>query len=172
MPPTLPTGADLRHKRRSPDLDRVTSFAVVTAVVSKFRSMRKLIAALTVAVAACSMSADTKLAEEAVVRFHHMLDAAQFENIYAESADDLKKVATQEKLAALLEAVHRKLGITKSSTKQSWNVNYHTSGTFVTLTYATLYEGGDAREEFVYRLQGADARLAGYHINSEALVLK
>jgi hypothetical protein len=135
-------------------------------------AMRKLIAALVLVVAGCSMSADTKLAEEAVARFHTMLDGAQFEAIYAESADELKKVTTQEKLSALLEAVHRKLGIVKSSLKESWNVNYHTSGTFITLTYATIYEGGDAREQFIYRLQGPDAKLAGYHISSDALVLK
>jgi hypothetical protein len=134
--------------------------------------MRKLIAALVVVVAGCSMSADTKLAEEAVARFHTMLDAAQFAAIYADAADELKKVTTQDKLTALLEAVHRKLGTVKSSMRQTWNVNYHTSGTFITLTYATSYEGGDASEQFIYRLQGADARLAGYHINSEALVLK
>ena len=68
--------------------------------------------------------------------------------------------------------MHRKLGLTKSSMAQSWNVNYHTSGTFITLSYATTYEGGDAREQFVFRLQGAEAKLAGYHIGSDALVLK
>jgi hypothetical protein len=135
-------------------------------------SMRKLTAALVLVVAGCSMSADTRVAEEAVARFHAMLDAAQFEAIYAESADDLKQVATQEKLIDLLEAVHRKLGPMKSSVKQTWNVNYHTSGTFITLIYATIFQGGDAHEQFVYRLQGADAKLAGYHINSDALLLK
>lgn len=134
--------------------------------------MRKLIAALVILLAGCSMSADTKMAEGAVERFHTMLDAGQFQDIYAESADDLKKVTTQEKLTALLEAVHRKLGVMKSSMKQSWNVNYHTSGTFITLIYATAYQGGDAREQFMYRLEGADAKLAGYYINSDALVLK
>lgn len=134
--------------------------------------MRKLIAALVILLAGCSMSADTKMAEGAVERFHTMLDAGQFQDIYAESADDLKKVTTQEKLTALLEAVHRKLGVMKSSMKQSWNVNYHTSGTFITLIYATVYQGGDAREQFMYRLEGADAKLAGYYINSDALILK
>ena len=133
--------------------------------------MRKLIAFLAVVIAGCSMSADTKMAEAAVTRFHAMLDAAEFGSIYAESADELKDVTTQEKLVAFLGAVHKKLGVTKSSNKQSWNINYHTSGTFITLTYATVYEGGDASEQFVYRLRGADAKLGGYHINSEALIM-
>jgi hypothetical protein len=135
-------------------------------------SRRKLISALVVVVAGCSMSADTKVAEVAVSRFHSMLDAAQFEAIYTESSDDLKQATTQAKLVAFLEAVHRKLGPTRASKAQSWNVNYHTTGIFVTLTYLTTYQEGEAHEQFIYRLQGSDAKLAGYHINSEALILK
>jgi hypothetical protein len=134
--------------------------------------MRKLIVAFVIGLTGCSMSVDKTAAEEAVTRFHATLDAGQFDSIYADSSEDLKKVTTQEKLDALLEAVHRKLGPTRSLKEQSWNVNYHSSGTFITLTYATSYEGGDASEQFVYRLQGANALLAGYHINADALVLK
>jgi hypothetical protein len=64
------------------------------------------------------------------------------------------------------------LGKTKSAEKRGWNVNYHTSGTFVTLTYKTSYVEGEADEQFVYRLEGTVALLAGYHINSNALIVK
>lgn len=134
--------------------------------------MLRLIIAVATALAGCSMSADTKLAEQAVPRFHEMLDAGQFEAIYTASAEDLKKAATRENFVALLEAVHRKLGATKSSNQQGWNVNYHTSGTFVTLNYSTAYAEGEAAEQFVYRLQDKKALLAGYHINSNALIIK
>jgi hypothetical protein len=135
-------------------------------------SMRKLIVAIVISLTGCSMSADKTVAEGAVTSFHTKLDAGQFDTIYADSSEDLKSVTTHEKLVALLEAVHKKLGATKSSKEQSWNVNFHTSGTFITLTYATSYESGDASEQFVYRLQGANALLAGYHINADALILK
>ena len=134
--------------------------------------MRTFIVALVVSLAGCSMSADTKLAEQAVPKFHEMLDAGQFNAIYTASSEDLKKAATQENFVALLEAVHRKLGPSKSSEQKSWNVNYHTSGTFVTLNYSTAYAEGEAAEQFVYRLEGKTALLAGYHINSNALILK
>jgi hypothetical protein len=130
---------------------------------------RSILAAL-LGVAGCS--ADTKGAERAVDTFHEMLNTEQFELIYAASSDDLKKAAKREEFVALLEAIHRKLGVTKSWTKKTWNVNYHTSGTFVTLSYSTIYDQGDAVEQFVYRLQGEKALLAGYHINSTALILK
>ena len=128
--------------------------------------------ALLLLCAACSMSADTKLAEQAVSRFHAMLDAGQFQAIYDGGADDLKQATTREKFVALLEAIHRKLGPTRASRESSWRVNYHTSGTFVTLVYASTYAEGEASEQFVYRLRGNSALLAGYHVNADALVLK
>jgi opacity protein-like surface antigen len=124
------------------------------------------------ALSACSSPADMAAAEQEVPKFHGDLDQGRFVEIYAGSADDLKKVTTQEDFVALLEAVHRKLGDTKSSSKQNWNVNFHTSGTFVTLTYKTVYAEGEAAEQFVYRIEGQSALLVGYHINSNALIIK
>jgi opacity protein-like surface antigen len=135
------------------------------------RTFLRLIA-LAFALAGCSASADTAAAEAGVPRFHQLLDAGKFAEIYEQSSEDLKKTATQQDFVALLEAVHRKLGNTKSSDKQGWNINYHTSGTFVTLTYKTVYAEGEAAEQFVFRMQGKVAALVGYHINSTALILK
>jgi hypothetical protein len=68
--------------------------------------------------------------------------------------------------------VHRKLGVVASSDRQTWNVNYNTSGSYVTLTYRTKYAEGEATEQFVYRLESDKALLSGYHISSNALILK
>ena len=105
-------------------------------------------------------------------KFHEMLDAARFDDIYAQSADAMKSASSQADFTALLEAVHRKLGNTKSSTKTSWGVNYQTSGTWVTLVYKTVYDSGDAQEQFVFLVKDKSALLAGYHVNSNALILK
>jgi hypothetical protein len=120
----------------------------------------------------CSVSADTAAAEQAVPSFHRSLDAGRFAEIYELSSDELKGAASSQEFLALLEAVHRKLGNTKSSEKQSWNINYHTSGTFVTLVYKTAFAEGEASEKFVFRMRGNTATLAGYYINSNALILK
>jgi len=120
----------------------------------------------------CSMSKDAEIAETKVPEFHSLLDSGQFSEIYLASADELKKVSKEADFVALLDAVHRKLGKKKSSERQTWNVNYNTSGIFVTLTYKTVYSEGDASEQFVYRLQDGDAKLAGYHVNSNVLIIK
>jgi Protein of unknown function (DUF4019) len=135
------------------------------------RTFARLVA-LAVVTAGCSVAADTAAAEAGVPAFHALVDAGKFEQIYEQSSDDLKKVSTPQDFTALLEAVHRKLGNTRSSEKQGWTINYHTSGTFVTLTYKTMYTEGEAAEQFVFRMQGKSATLAGYHINSNALILK
>lgn len=120
----------------------------------------------------CSMSKDSEIAEKKVPEFHLLLDSGRFSEIYSASSDELKKVSKESDFVALLEGVHRKLGNNKTSERQTWNVNYNTSGTFVTLTYKTTYSEGDASEQFVYRIQDGEAKLAGYHVNSNAFITK
>jgi hypothetical protein len=122
--------------------------------------------------AGCSMSADSKLAEEAVPEFHRLLDGAKFDAIYDGSSDELKQAATRKDFVDLLAAVHRKLGTSGTSNQLNWNVNYNVSGAYVTLAYQTAYAEGDATEQFVYHLEQGRALLAGYHVNSNALILK
>ena len=124
------------------------------------------------ALAGCSAGDNTKLAAAGVTEFHRLLDAGEFDRIYADASADLKQPTSQEDFVALLAAVRRKLGTTKSSSQQGWNINYNTSGRYITLAYATVYSDGEAAEQFVYRIEGERALLAGYHVNSNALIVK
>ena len=130
------------------------------------------IVALFIFMAGCSMSKDSEIAEKKIPEFHSLLDSGRFKDIYAASADDLKKASKEDEFVALLEAVSRKLGKVRTTERMTWNVNYHTSGTFVTLAYKTAYAEGDASEQFVYRIIDGQAKLAGYHINSNILITK
>src|SRR5579863_1299541 len=131
-----------------------------------------LLAVLACTLLGCSGSADTAAAEQAVSSFHELLDAGRFAEIYERSSEELRKESTQSGFVALLDAVHHKLGNTRSAVNQAWNVNYHVSGTFITLTYKTVYSEGDAAEQFVFRMEGHSPALAGYHIRANALVVK
>ena len=131
-----------------------------------------LFVTMLLALAGCSMSADTAVAEQEVPRFHQQLDAAQFVDIYQACADEMKKATSEKNFIAFLEAVHRKLGLTKTSERQGWHVNYTTTGAFVTLVYKTKFAEGEASEQFVYRLDGKVAKLVGYNVNSNAFILK
>lgn len=123
-------------------------------------------------VAACSIADDTTLAEGQVTLFHESLNSQQFETLYENGAKELKAAATKAEFVSLLSAVHRKLGTVSASNKVSWNVNYHTSGSFVTLGYETTFENGKGTEQFVYKLSDDKAVLVGYHITSNELFTK
>ncbi len=120
----------------------------------------------------CSVANDTPLAEAGVTEFHRKLDAGQFDAIYAGSAQELKASATQTEMNQLLSAIHRKLGNFVSGSSKGWNDSVTTNGHFLTLNYAAKFAGGPADETFVYRIDGGRAVLAGYHINSMALIVK
>lgn len=136
------------------------------------RLLAGLATASALLLSACSMQADRQLAEAAIPAFHQQLDAGRFDAIYDVAADDLKRAAPRSDFTRFLAAVHRKLGVTQSSVPRGWQINVQTSGTYVTLTVATVFAGGAAQERFVYRLQDKQARLAGYNINSNALILQ
>jgi hypothetical protein len=128
--------------------------------------------AIAAAFAACSAAASTQQAEAAVQQFHELLDSGNSHAIYDSAGDDLKRVSPEQQFVPLLDAVHRKLGQTRTATRSGWNVNYSTSGNFITLNYHTVYAEGDASEQFVYRMMGEKPVLVGYHVNSNALILK
>ena len=118
----------------------------------------------------CSSSRDVALAEAQIPRFRQQMEAQKFEEIYGEAAEHLKRATSQQDMVALLAAADRKLGPVKNTEKNGWNVNFHTSGTFVTLRFKTQFEHGGGDETFVYRISDDKALLAGCHINSNALI--
>lgn len=130
-----------------------------------------LTALLPLALGACSLGQNVKLADGSIAQFHQALNAGQFQPIYRHSAPDLKAVTSEDKMVALLGAVHRKLGAFKSGTSQGWNENLTPAGHFVTISYAATYEKGQASEQFVYRIGNNQAKLVSYNINSDALIL-
>ena len=69
-------------------------------------------------------------------------------------------------------AIDRKLGAAKIATRTTWNQTHLPSGTFVTLVFKMQFEKGDGTETFMYRISDGKAFLAGYHINSNALITR
>jgi hypothetical protein len=129
-------------------------------------------ASLGAVLSACSVPLDTTEAAAAVEKFHAQLDAGQSTAIYAATGEEFKKVSPQQEFVPLLDAVHRKLGHSGISVQNGWKVNYGTAGRFITMNYRTTYAEGEASEEFVFRLLPSGPLLVGYHVNSNALILK
>ena len=142
----------------------------------KETSMRRMaalfVAVLCVSVAGYGAKKDLATTDSAVVKFHAQLDAGNFDQIYLDSGDGMKKATTQQKLVDLLSAIHRKLGNVKSANRRNFFINWGTSGRTIRVNYDTQFDADTAGEEFVFTVAGDDAQLVGYHISSNALVTK
>jgi hypothetical protein len=82
----------------------------------------------------CSMKADMDAGAKAIVAFHQAVDAGQYRKVWAESAQDMKGATPDERLTALLDAVHRKLGRFKSGGQVGFNDNVSGAGHMLTST--------------------------------------
>ncbi len=129
------------------------------------------IVAAALALSACSIGKDVPVAEAAVARFHQQLDAGKFAETLENATPQMAVEAKEGKWNALLTAVHTKLGKFRSAKTVGWNDSFTNGDHFITLNVASQYERGAAQEQFVYRIWGEKALLAGYHVNSEALIL-
>lgn len=121
---------------------------------------------------ACSMMKDSKAAEPAVEKFHTQFNANQFSEIYNESGDTMKKMASEKELTDLLDAVYRKLGTYQKSTSTRWHVDGGPVTSIVNLSYDTEFSDGKAAEQFTFSVSGDTVKLEGYHINSNELITK
>jgi uncharacterized protein DUF4019 len=110
-----------------------------------------------------------KIANSATERFHQQLNQTQYEEIYADASDEFRNHGTREESLAVFQKVYENLGAQKSSSMKNINVNRNNKGTFVTLVYDSAFEQGRADEQFVWRVEGDQAKLYGYHAESDKL---
>lgn len=136
----------------------------------KYLAVFSLLAAL-VLLAGCSSSESIKAAEAGVAHFRELMAAKKFDQVYAEASDEFKAASTAADLTKLLAAIDRKLGAFKSSTSNGWRVNYNTRGTSVVYGVKSLFENGSGDETFSFLIKDGKAVLAGYNIQSSALIL-
>ena len=111
-----------------------------------------------------------QVAEAATQELRERYSRAEFDQIYAASAPELWTQSTHDDFVKVMQGVTRKLGDYRSSTVTGWRWFAGTNGTTVTLGYRTVFEKGAADEEFVWKVHNHAAKLAGYHISSNAFL--
>ena len=121
---------------------------------------------------ACGAQKDLAAADAAVARFHQLLDGQNYVTIYVQADQKFRDASKQDDFVALMTAVHKKLGPVGSASRKSFFVNYNTSGSQIRVNFATRFGEGDAEEQFVWSKNGNNLALLGYHINSNALIVK
>ena len=131
-----------------------------------------LVCALLLTAGACGITKHKENAELAVAKFHQQLNAEQYHEIYVQSDKLFQESATESDIVALLGAVHAKLGTVKNATAQGWHVNATPTGTFVTLGYEVEFSEGKGTEQFAFKMNGNQALLVNYNVNSPLLITK
>jgi hypothetical protein len=129
------------------------------------------IIAAALALSACSIGKDVPVAEAAATSFHQQLDAGKFVDTWQYAAPELRAATPKDEWLKMLDVVHRKLGKFRSTKTVGWNDNFNNGQHYVVLNQQAEYERGSAQEQFVYRIAAGKAALAGYHVNSNALIL-
>ena len=140
--------------------------------LSRHPSTKLLLGLGLIALASCSIAADKRVGAEAADRFHTLYNAEDYAGIYG-SADKAFRASTPDtEFVALMSAIHRKLGLYRSSTPAGWRASATPSGTQLALGFRSQFAAGAAQEEFVYRLASGNAYLIHYNVNSPLLILK
>jgi hypothetical protein len=114
----------------------------------------------------------TKVAKEGVLHFRERFNHSQYHEIYIEATQNFRDSGPEAEVNAFFDKVHQKLGDEVSSGEPTYFANVSTGGTFVTLTYDTEFARGKGQERFVWRIEGQNAVLVRYDINSKDLIMK
>jgi hypothetical protein len=117
----------------------------------------------------CSSGDHMATAEEGIAHFRRLMETQQFARVYTTGSDELRKSTSEADMSKLLAALNKKLGRVKVAEKSGWKVNFHTSGTFVTVAFKTEFEKGPGTEQFVFRISNGKASLVSYNVNSPVL---
>jgi len=129
------------------------------------------IVAMFMVLVGCSSAEHLESAERAVTEFRQQMANQQFKQIYAEGSEELRKSVAEDNLVKILGAIQSKLGAVRTVQRSTWNVNFHTSGTFVSLGFNTEFTKGAGTEQFVYRIVNGRPALVSYNVNSPALLI-
>jgi hypothetical protein len=129
-------------------------------------------AAMLSALSACNLAQDVSRAEAAVTEFR-ALQAAGDDNAVYEAIDPAFRESASLELVQQLNMLGRRFAAECDPLPESPS-NWYSSATtqnghIVELTYTRNCPSGDLSEKFVVKLDGEEARMAGYHLSGAAV---
>ncbi|MDM7956113.1 DUF4019 domain-containing protein [Blastomonas sp.] len=121
--------------------------------------------------AACGgMNDDATAARVSVSDFRSYVSSGDHEAIYAMADPLYKNSVTPQQHERLFSVLKKRLGPFDTATETGWKVNYTTDGHFVVLAYNAKFHNGEGAEMFTWKVTDGKPALAGYNINSPALL--
>lgn len=123
--------------------------------------------------ASCSNPTAGKVkATASIAHFHEQYNGGKLDAIWDEAHAKFRSASTKEKYDVFLQAVQRKLGKVTSTTNVNWNVGTFNLKTTVRMAQKTVFEKGEGVESFTFEIDGENAVLVGYNIQSMDLITK
>jgi hypothetical protein len=110
--------------------------------------------------------------EKAIAHFHELYNQRKLDEIWQKADSKFRASSTKQKYDEFMGALQRKLGKIISSSNTGWNVKSFNLKTIVYMTQKTAFEHGQGVESFTFAMQGTNAVLVGYNIQSLDLITK
>jgi hypothetical protein len=111
-------------------------------------------------------------AERAIAQFHESYNQGKLDDIWKGADPKFHTVATKRKYDEFMGAVQRKLGKVTSTANTGWKVQSFNLKTTIFMSQQTVFENGQGTESFTFALDGTNAVLVGYNVQSMDLVTK
>jgi hypothetical protein len=112
---------------------------------------------------------DYRLSSAAMERFHQQLNAADYDDIYAEASDDFRKYGKHDEMIRFLAMIHEKMGNSGKTSMAGFHVNWRNGRRWVDEVSNTQFALGQGQESFVWVLEQDRLELYSYHISSSNL---
>ena len=110
--------------------------------------------------------------ENAIAHFQELYNQGNIEQIWKDADPEFRNAAPRANFDDLLGAEQRKLGKVVSTSNTGWNVRSFNLVTNVFMTQDTIFEHGKGTESFTFKMDGKNAVLLGYNIQSMDLITK
>jgi hypothetical protein len=118
------------------------------------------------------MRAGARLSDDALRHFHSQLDSEAYGDIVREADEAFQNSGNRDEIIKFLAGVHSKLGQSRGFTRTNIFVNASTNGTFIKVTYQSIFDQGNAMEAFTWKKAGTGLKLVRYDVNSNAFVTR
>ena len=126
-----------------------------------------------IVLAGCGRLTKGKAAGEyAITHFHDLYNEGESEVIWKHADPEFRIAASRQKFDDFMSAVQGKLGKVSSSTNDGWNLISLNLKTTVHMRQQTTFEKGQGTESFTFVVDGTNAALVAYNIQSMDLITR
>ena len=107
---------------------------------------------------------EVKTADEAITKFHQLLDEENYEGLYSLTHEKARATKSKDAFMQLMKHIHTQFGKVQNSFKVDAKTTSQADSTLVELIYQTKFEEVEKKEKFVWIVADKKAGLFSYEI--------